>query len=303
VYNPKNPVKILILWRNILMSNSKKIVKTFLVLLLLNQSIFYIKAQELKAEEIISRHLDSIGTKEKRDEIKNRLAAGTSEFESKLPSRKTGGKAIFVSDANNLFFVSSFNSQEYPFEKIGFFNGKANLPFVSSGTRSPLGAFIADHNKILSDGLLTGSISGTWTLLKLDDQKAMFKSAGTKKVDGRETYVMSYFSKGVGSSEFTVKLFFDSQNFRHVRTEYRRTVSPKEDTFGVLGRQGGLKISLIEDFGDFKNAGSLTLPHTYKIHYTTDSNSGTYEYIWGFKVSQYLFNQKLDPNFFTFDEK
>ena len=281
----------------------KKIIKTFLVGALLNLCIFPMEAQELKAEEAIAKHLDSIGTKEKRDEIKNRLVVGMSEFESKLPSRKTAGKAIFVSEANNLFFVSSFNSREYPFEKIGFFKGKVNLPFVTSGTRSPLGAFIADHSKILSDGLLTGSISGTWILLNLPEQKGVFKSAGTKKIDGRETYVLNYFPKGVGSSEFTVKLFFDSQTFRHVRTEYLHIIAPKQATFGVLGQEGGVKISLREDFGDFKNADGLTLPHSYKIHYETDSTSGTYVYDWGFKVSQYLFNQKLDPNFFSFDEK
>jgi hypothetical protein len=285
------------------MSFAKKISKTFLVVFLLNACVFSVNSQELTPEEAIAKHLDSIGTKEKRDEIKNRLVAGTSEFASKLPSRKTAGKAIFVSDANNLFFVSSFNSREYPFEKIGFFKGKVNLPFVTSGTRSPLGAFIADHHKILSDGLLTGSISGTWTLLNLQEPKGVFKSAGTKKVDGRETYVLNYFPKGVSSSEFTVKLFFDSQTFRHVRTEYHRVVAPKEAVFGVLGQQGGVKISLREDFGDFKETGGLTLPHSYKIHYETDSTSGTFEYDWGFRVIQYLFNQNLDPNFFTFDEK
>jgi hypothetical protein len=281
----------------------KKNIKTFLVVVLLNLCGLSVEAQELKAEEAIAKHLDSIGTKEKRVEIKNRLVVGMSEFESKLPSRKTAGKAIFVSEANNLFFVSSFNSREYPFEKIGFFKGKVNLPFVTSGTRSPLGAFIADHSKILSDGLLTGSISGTWILLNLPEQKGGFKSAGTKKIDGRETYVLNYFPKGAGSSEFTVKLFFDSQTFRHVRTEYLHIIAPKQATFGVLGQEGGLKISLREDFGDFKNADGLTLPHSYKIHYETDSTSGTYVYDWGFKVSQYLFNQKLDPNFFSFDEK
>jgi hypothetical protein len=285
------------------MSFVKKNIKTCLVVFLLNLCVFSIDAQELKAEEAISKHLDSIGTKEKRDEIKNRFVVGTSEFASKLPSRKTAGKVVFVSEANNLFFVSSFNSREYPFEKIGCFKGKVNLPYVTPGTRSPLGAFIADHDKILSDGLLTGSISETWTLLNLLEQKGVFKSAGTKKVDGRETYVLNYFPKGVGSSDFTVKLFFDSQTFRHVRTEYRRTVAPKDATFGVLGQEGGVRISLREDFGDFKNTGGLTLPHSYKIHYETDSNSGTYEYDWGFKVAQYLFNQNLDPNFFSFDEK
>lgn len=285
------------------MSFSKKIIKSFLVVFLFNLSVFSLKAQELKAEEIIAKHLDSIGTKEKRDAIKNRLVGGTSEFESKFPSRKTTGKAIFVSEANNLFFVSSFNSQEYPFEKIGFFNGKSNLPFVTAGNRSPLGAFIADHNKVLSDGLLTGSISQTWALLNLQDQKGTLKSTGTKKVDGMETYVLSYFPKAGGSADFSIKLFFDKQNFRHVRTEYRRTILPKDEVFGRLGAQTGVKISLIENFADFKIENNLTLPYTYKIQYVTDSNSGTYEYNWSFKISQYLFNQKLDANFFTFDEK
>src|SRR5215203_3245875 len=80
-----------------------------------------VNAQKITVEEIIANHLDSIGTKEKRDAVKNRLAVGTSQFESKLPSRKTAGKAILVSEANNLFFVASFASKEYPFEKIGFF--------------------------------------------------------------------------------------------------------------------------------------------------------------------------------------
>jgi hypothetical protein len=282
---------------------SKKNIKAFLVIVLLHLSAFSVKAQDLKAEEVISKHLDSIGAKEKRDEIKNRMVVGISEFESKLPRRKTAGKAILVSEASNLFFASSFNSQEYPFEKIGFFKGKTNLPFVTAGTRSPLGAFLADHNKILSDGLLTGSISQTWTLLNLQDQRGTLKSAGTKKIDGQETYVLSYFPKAGGSLDFTVKLFFDKQNFHHIRTEYRRTVAPKEETFGRLGTQTGVKISLIENFSDFKSENNLTLPYSYKIQYVTESNSGTYEYNWSFKISQYLLNQNLDSNFFTFDAK
>ena len=284
------------------MSHSKKIVRAFVVVFLLNLSAFSIKAQDIKTEEIISKHLDSIGTKEKRDAVKNRLVGGMSEFESKFPNQKTAGKAVFVSEANDLFFVSSFNSKEYPFEKIGFFKGKQNLPYVTAGTRSPLGAFIADNNKILSDGLLTGSISQTWTLLNLQDQKGTLKSAGTKKIDGQETYVLSYFPKG-GSTEFSIKIFFDKQNFRHVRTEYRHTIAPKQETFGRLGAQTGVKISLIETFADFKNESGLTLPHSYKIQYLTDSNSGTYEYNWGFTISTYLFNQNLAPDFFTFEEK
>ena len=285
------------------MSYSKKIINLLLAVLLMNIFVFSIKSQDLTADEIVSKHLDSIGTKEKRDAVKNRLVGGASEFESKLPNRKTAGKAIFVSEANDLFFVSSFNSKEYPFEKIGFFKGKQNLPFVTAGKRSPLGAFIADHNKILSDGLLTGSISQTWLLLNLQEQKGTLKSAGTKKIDGQETYVLSYFPKNGGSTEFSIKLFFDKQNFRHVRTEYRHTIAARQETFGVLGAQTGVKISLIETFSDFKDENGLMLPHSYKIQYLTDSNRGTYEYNWGFTISTYLFNQNLAPDFFSFEEK
>jgi len=285
------------------MSYPKKIIRGFLFLFLLHLSVFSLKAQELKAEEVIAKHLDSIGTKEKRDEIKNRLVVGTSEVESKLPSRKTTGKAVFVSEANNLFFVASFNSKEYPFEKIGFFKGKTDLPYVTAGTRSPLGNFIADHNKILSNGLLTGSISQTWNLLNLQDQKGALKSAGSKKIGGRETYVLSYFPKNGGSSEFSIKLFFDKQNFWHVRTEYRYVIDAKVETFGKLGQQTGAEVSLTETFGDFKDESGLTLPYSYKIQHLTNSNKGTYEYNWGFTISKYLFNQNLAPDFFSFEEK
>lgn len=284
------------------MSLSKKIINLFLALLLMNIFAFAVKSQDLTADEIVSKHLDSIGTKEKRDAVKNRLVGGASDFESKLPNRKTTGKAIFVSEANDLFFVSSFNSKEYPFEKIGFFKGKQNLPYVTAGKRSPLGAFIADYNKILSDGLLTGSISQTWTLLNLQEQKGALKSAGTKKIDGQETYILSYSPKGSGSTEFKIKLFFDKQNFRHVRTEYRHAIAAKIATFGVLGQQTGVEISMTETFADFKVESGLTLPHSYKIRYFTDSNSGTYEYNWGFTISTYLFNQNLATDFFTFEE-
>ncbi len=257
--------------------------------------------QDLKVDEVIAKHLDSIGTKEKLAGIKNRLVMGASFFESKLPSKKTGGKALIVSQGTNLYFIASFASKEYPFEKIGYFNDKISLPYVTSGNRSPLGAFIADHEKIVSDGIMTGSMSNTWILSNWQKGKFNIKSAGTKKIDGRKVYVLDYFPKGSGSGEFSIKMFFDAENFRHIRSEYRREISSKQDTFGQLGRQGGVRMRLTEDFADFKDTEGLMLPHSYKLNYQTDSNSGTYEYIWGINVTQYMFNRKLEDNFFTFE--
>lgn len=265
-------------------------------------TVIEVNAQNLSPEDIIAKHLESIGTKEKRAAVRNRMAVGVSEFESKLPSRKTSGKIVIVSETNNnLMFLSSFNSKEYPFEKVGLFNEKVTLPFVTAGTRSPLGAFVNDHSKILSQGLFTGSVSQTWNLSNAAFKKEKFGAAGSKKLDGRKTYALNYFTGD--SADFTVKMFFDAETFRHVRTEYRRVVAPQAEVFGSLGRQTGVKISLTETFGDFKEeVGGLTLPRSYRIQYVTDSNSGVYEYEWRISIAQYLFNQKLAADFFKFVE-
>ena len=284
-------------------SFSKKLNGLFALVLLFATSSVAIKAQDLKVEDIISKHLDSIGTKEKRAEMKNRMAVGTSEFESKLPTRRTTGKAAIVSDADNLLFIVSLASKEYPFEKVGLFADKISLPFISAGTRSPLGAYINDHSKILSEGLFTGSISSRWSLLNPQLKKGKLISAGIKKIDSGKAYVLDYYLNG-SSNEFTIKLFFDAQTFQHVRTEYRHVISGKNVNFGQSGEHlTGTEIAMTEEFGDFKNENGLTLPYSYKIKYLTTSNQGTYEFNWGVTISQYLFNQKLPSNFFSFDEK
>lgn len=81
------------------------------------------------------------------------MALGASEFESNVPVVKGGGKAVVVSDPGNLFFIISLNSKEYPFEKIGYFDGKTSLPFTTAGSRSLLGSFLSDHQLMLSEGL------------------------------------------------------------------------------------------------------------------------------------------------------
>lgn len=282
-----------------LSSVSKGYSKLIAAALFLVLGVALVSADDLKAEDIIAKHLDSIGTKEKRDAVKNRMAMGTSEFESKLPARKTTGKSAIVSEVNDLMFLSSFRSNEYPYEKIGFFKGSVNIPLALQNSRSPLGTFIADHSSLLTEGLFTGSISSLWNLSNPQIRKGRIESAGAKKIDGRKTFVLSYYPK-TGSTDFSVKMYFDAETFQHVRTEYRDSIPAKQATFGQLGNPYGLIIAMTEEFGDFKTADGLTLPHSYKIKYMTDSNGGTYEWNWGFKIEQYRFNEKLKENFFSF---
>ncbi|MBK6723190.1 MAG: hypothetical protein IPO41_04090 [Acidobacteria bacterium] len=261
-----------------------------------------VTAQDLKPDEIIAKHLDSIGKKEARESLKTLMAVGTSEFESRIPLVKGGGKAIVVSDPGNLFFIISLNSKEYPFEKIGHFNGKTSLPFISAGNRSLLGTFLKEHDKILSSGLFTGSMSLRWFLADADRHGARLKSAGMKTVDGKKLHALDCFLSGSGSDDFKVRLYFDD-TFRHVRTEYKREVVRGQGTFGQANQQANARVELTEVFSDFKTVADLTLPYTYRVTFSSNSNSTTNENMWGVNVTEYYLNQKLQPDFFTFDSK
>jgi maltooligosyltrehalose synthase len=260
-------------------------------------------AQKMTVQELVSKHLESIGTKEKLDAVKERMAIGISEFESKFPSKKTNGKAVIASRGDDYMFLVSLNSQEYPFERIGYFQNRVNLPWVTAGTRSPLGTFVAEHEKMLTTGVFTGTLSGAWALQDENLNGAKTKLAGKKKVDDREAYVLEFWPKGMDSAEFTIRMFFDTETFRHLRTEYRHVINPSQDTFGRLGRQAGVRQGLTETFSDFKTVDGLTLPYKYDAHYTTESNSGTYEFFWRLALQQHLLNPNLDANFFTFEKK
>lgn len=263
---------------------------------------FSTAAQDPKAEDLIARHLEAIGKKEVRDGLKTLWAQGASEFESRLPLIKGGGKALAVSNSNNLFFVMGFNSKEYPFERVGSFDGKTVLPFISAGNRSLLGVFLNEHPKVVGDGLFFGSLSLRWIFNDPQRHGARFKSAGTKKIDGKQLHVLDYSPGAGGGEEFKVRLFFDDA-YNHVRTEYKREIQRGQGTFGQANQQANALILLTEVFSDFKKVDGFTFPHTYRVTFASNSNSVSNEQTWGFRVTQFYFNQKLAPDFFTFDTK
>lgn len=281
---------------------SARIIGHLICLIILFVSVF--NAQDLKVEDVISKHTASIGIVEKRKDLKNMMLLGFSQFESKLPQRKSAGKLAIVSNPSNLLFISSFVSESYPFEKIGFFEGKINVPFVTPGIRSPLGDFLHEHPSLLNKGLFTGSMSLNWSLLEDNQSRNKFKFAGTKKLDGRKAYLIDCFNEGT-SEDFKIRLFFDSETFQHIRSEYKEEFAGKEVPFSsrttnTLGQDNGYVVHLIESFSEFKTYEDITLPSLMKVHYMGSSTKGTYEYDWTFKVNDVKFNQTLKDDFFNF---
>ncbi len=259
--------------------------------------------QSLTAERILEKNLDAIAPITLRQQLKTLFAGGVSAFTSKIPIVKGGGRVVVISDADDLYFLMSLNSKEYPFEKIGMFGEKVDLPFITAGQRSVLGAFLNEHPRILSNNLFCGSMSMRWISKLQADKDIKLKTNGTKKINGRESYLVDAFLPGMGSDEFSIRLFFDSSTFQHVRTEYHRTIRIGQISVGKANQLTDAQNDLVEEFSDFRSLQGFTLPYNYKVTFKSNSNSQEYESVWGIRVANYYYNQKLASDFFTFDIK
>lgn len=258
---------------------------------------------DLEPAKVLSRHLDSIAPVAKRQALNTLFAGGVSEFEARSPVVKGGGKVVVISDSENLYFLMSLNSRDYPFEKIGAFGGNISIPFFSPGRRSFLGGFLTDNSQILTEGLFCGSMSLRWIDHITDTARLKMKSAGMKKIDGRQTYAIDVFFSGSDSGIFTVRLYFDSENFRHVRSEYHRSVEIGTITFRRANQLTDASADLTEEFSDFKEVDGFTFPYRYKATFVTNDSTQTFKNSWSIRVANYFLNQKLAPDFFTFDVK
>lgn len=256
-------------------------------------------AQKMKAEDVLAKHLDSIGTAQKRGLLKSQVSVGDAvvNFVSpKTPSAQ--GRIVLASAGGKNFWGLSTNRPEYPSEKFAFDGKKTQVGFVQLGVRSVLGNFVLSNKMILEEGLLGGTLNSSWALLDMANRRAKLSFEGTKKINEREAYVIGYSAKGGG--DVNVNLYFDEETFNHVRTEYRRTSSasigarPEDSSRNIETR-----LRVTEDFSEFKPEGGLNLPHNYRLSYTVEGQRGTTEIEWLFKFTNFAFNQNLTADTFV----
>ncbi len=260
-------------------------------------------AQKLKPEEVIAKHLDSIGTAEARAAVKNQMAVG--EVMVTFITQKnqtTQGRVVVVSEGVKNFLGMNLNAADYPLEKFSYDGKNAKVAFVRTNARSDLGNFILSNDALLEESLLAGTLNTSWAPANLATNKGKVSFDGTKKIDGKETYVLGYSPKG--GSDINIKLYFDKETFRHVRTEYSRTSSASIGrTIDESARQSETRLKVTENFGDFKTENGLTLPHSYSLNYSTSGQRGTGEIEWKFNFTQFAFNQNLDAKTFDAEAK
>jgi hypothetical protein len=255
--------------------------------------------QRLQAEDIVARHLESIGPVKERAAVTTRIISGTSLVVFRTePAGQAGGRAVLASEGSKILVGMSFQSSVYPREHLGFNGSSFMAAFVTPGVRSVLGEFLMTHNLIFKQGLMSGTLSSAWPLLDLTSRSTRLEYAGTKKFDNLLLYEVRYLPHG--GSDLKTSLFFDQDTFRHVRTEYERVIAaPIGNRSYANVEQRETRYKMVEEFADFRNESGLNLPHTYKIKLSIDSGGGTFVGDWVLNLTLFTFNERIDPNSFN----
>lgn len=256
-------------------------------------------SDKITSEELIAKHLESIGIAQARAAAKSRIIAGTSSVIFRTePKGQATGRAVMASDGVKNLVGMSFPSPVYPREQLGFNGDSFMAAFVTPGVRSMLGTFLMTHAQIFKQGLMGGTLSSAWPLLDLNSRGPRLDYTGQKKVDKRMLHELRYLSRG--GSDLQVKLFFDQATYQHVRTEYERVIAaPTGDVAYSNIEEREIRYKMVEEFSDFKIEAGLTLPHTYKIKLLVDSKAGTFLADWEIKLTRFSFNEPIDPKSFS----
>jgi len=255
--------------------------------------------QKLRPEDVVAKHLESIGTEKARSAITTRIIAGTSHVIFRTtPVGQASGRAVLASDGLKSLIGMSFRSPVYPREEFGFNGNSFIAAFVTPGVRSSLGSFLMNHDLVFKQGLMGGTLSAAWSLLDISGRYANLEYAGVKKIENRPVHELKYQPRG--GSDLQISIFFDEKTFEHVRAEYRREIAASTGNRAYANvEERESRYRMVEEFSDHRIEEQLNLPHTYRIQLTVDTQSGTFAAEWLLKLTQFSFNQKIDPNSFN----
>jgi hypothetical protein len=253
----------------------------------------------LTAEDVLAKHLASIGTPEARAGVKSRVVQGSANFKIIVGG---GGEILgttgMVSEGRKQRFVLKFQ-QNYRGENFLYNGDKVSIGFSNADqTRSGFASLVYAQDAILREGLFGGVLSTGWALLDVPGRKAKLTYDGLKKVDGRELHRLTYQPhKG---TDLKIQLFFDPETFHHVMTVYLLEVG--NNVGKTILDSPNLKAdrtTLEERFDGFTTVEGITLPNHWTFQYTRELPSGTTAiFNWDLKEDNIQQNVTLDPRNF-----
>jgi len=256
---------------------------------------------DMKPEEIVAKHLDSIGTAEARAAIKSRAVQGKLRFKILVGgSGEVDGSWGRVTEGRKSNFVMRFGLGDWRGEQF-VFNGEKTWFAAATASHVPsqFAKFVNGQDFIVKEGLLGGELSAGWALLNLDPDRVKLDSIGLKKIDGHELQGIEYHSKG--HTDMTIKMYFDPETHRHVMTAYSYAVEPNmSHSVTESVKQQEIRYTVEERFSDFQTDNGITLPHRYDLQYSQElQNGSTRVYDWDMTADKILTNLDLDPGNFA----
>lgn len=264
---------------------------------------------KLKPEELVTKHLESLGTAEARARVNGTQIKGNASIAVRLCGEgQVDGDVLMAStDAANLINMN-FGVPAYPQEALRFDGKRFATSQLKPGSRTCLAQFFLENEVLFKEGLVGGVLSESWPLLNVAERNPKLEYSGLKKIGDKPLHALKYTPRK--GSDVKIVLYFDPANFHHVRTEYSRTVYASEQR-RIAGGGAGLpppqnqqasptRIEAYEEFADFKEESGLTVPHTYKFHLSIQSEVRPAVVDWVFNLNQYSFTSPLDAAEFTF---
>lgn len=271
--------------------------RRFTYFLLFCSSFVLLRATESTPDDVVTRHLNSIGTSEVRAGIKSRVVQGTLKFRVLVggAGEVTGSWGRVSSDRMSNF-VMRFGGGDWRGEQFTYDGSKTGFAAAtSSHQRSAFCQFISSQDFIIKEGLLGGELSTGWALQNLDANHGRIQVLGPKKVDGKELLGVQYFSKSAG--DLQVKIYFDPETYHHVLTVYSMELAPNMGGSVIASpSQREIRYTLEERFSNFQNVDGITLPTNYDLQWTQELQNGTTRvYDWNMTADQVRQNLPLDP--------
>jgi hypothetical protein len=231
---------------------------------------------KLTAEDVVKKHLDSIGTPEARSAAKVRAASG--KFTMDVIQGGVGtanGDAGIISAGKMLKILMRTDSPRYAGEKFWYDGKHVVVPVTDVASRTYLADFIYRNEALLRDGIFSGAIGNSWALLDIKGRGAKLIYKGLKDVDGQNLHEIDYVPKK-SASELEIQMYFDPQTFRHMMTRYKFQVTGYMNVTPGIDRQARTQNStnttyrIEEKFSDFQTSDGVTLPRTWEIQYSVE---------------------------------
>jgi len=255
------------------------------------------ETKKLTPDEVIASHLDSIASAEGRSAFKSLVAQGTVEVTIRVGGSGSGKGGAVMASQGPMSLMGFIFGQEASNDKIAFNGQKLTLGELRPGLRSPFSDFVLKNDVLFREGLLGGTLSTAWPFLNVSGNKGKLRSLGTKNVKDRKAYVLGYEPRN--SNNLDIKLYFDTETFQHLRTEYQQEfVAPTVTNPDKAARQKGTRFKLTEEFSDFRREVSVTLPHTYKVQFTIETESHPLLQDWVVTLNQFVLNKTIDAKQF-----